>query len=597
MICKWTDDSRRFILEYFDAIHDSPSQIYHYALPFSPSNSWLRRCYSSELLQEVRVVKGLQAEWGTCSRTVTFDCTPQALTCWKDLVAVASDSNDIIILDLVTGTTTSVLSGHTACVRSLSFSSDGTLLVSGSHDQTAKLWDIQTGGVVKTFYGHSSWVHSVSISPDCTTIASGSNDETIRLWNTQTGECYCITNGHTSCVTSISFSPTNSQLLTSGSSDGTIQQWDTNGHQVRSAFKGEGFTFSLDGTCLVSWRRGVAVIQSSDSGVVLTRLHAPSKNLLCCCFSPDRKLVAGAVHRTIYVWNIINSDPHLIETFIGHTQHITSLAFSSSLISSSFDGSIKFWQMGLITADPLPTPPASAAIRSVSLHINSGIAISSDLAGVVRTWDITTGRCKASFQTPPYDFSQRDAQLVDGRLISVWHVPGKIHIWDTEKKSRLQTVDAPGEYWRLRISGDGTKIFLLGDQFVRAWSIWTGEVVGEAQFESEPPLGPPIVDGSKIWVHFKDSQTKGWDFGGPGPTPIPLSSTSPDRPRLDFFRSPKPEGTGVPRIWDRVTGKDLLRLPGRHAKFTKIQLDGHYIVAGYHSGELLILDFHQMISQ
>jgi len=60
-------------------------------------------------------------------------------------------------------------------------------------------------------------------------------------------------------------------------------------------------------------------------------------------------------------------------------------------------------------------------------------------------------------------FSQMDAQLADGRLISVWHVPQKIHIWNTEKQSLLQTVDVTGKYWKLRISGDGTKIFLLGD--------------------------------------------------------------------------------------------------------------------------------------
>ena len=601
MTCKWTDDSRRFVLEYFDVIHNSPSLIYHYALPFSPSKSWLRRYYGSELLQEVKVVKGLQAEWGTCSRTVTLDCIPEALVCWRGLVAVALDSNDIIILDLSTGTTTSVLSGHTACVRSLCFSSDGTLLVSGSHDKTAKLWDIQTGGVAKTFCGHSGWIRSISISPDCTIIASGSTDETIRLWDTQTGECYCVISGHTNCVISISFSPTNSKLLTSGSYDGTIQQWDTNGHKVGPAFEGEGFTFSWDGTWLVSWKRGVAVIWSSGSGVVFTKLYSPNKDFRYCCFSPDAKLIAGAINYTIYVWNITSSDPHLVETFIGHTQPITSLVFSFSLISSSCDRSIKFWQvgtssMGQLSTNPTLIPPTPASIHSVSLQIKEGIAISSDSAGVVRTWDITTGLCKASFQTLPYNFTQRDAQLVDGRLISVWHVPGKIHIWDVEKESLLQTVNAPGKYWRIRMSGDGTKIFLQGDQFIQAWSVWTGEVLGEVKFEGELLLDPPVVDGSKIWVHFNNSQTKGWDFGVPGPTPTPLSNTSPDMPHLDFVRSTGLENTFV-RIWDTVTGKDLLQLPGRHAKFTTIQLYGCYLVAGYYSGELLILDFHQLIPQ
>ena len=31
--CKWTDDSQRFLLEHFDAIYNSPPQIYHSAHP------------------------------------------------------------------------------------------------------------------------------------------------------------------------------------------------------------------------------------------------------------------------------------------------------------------------------------------------------------------------------------------------------------------------------------------------------------------------------------------------------------------------------------------------------------------------------------
>jgi len=74
--CKWANDGCRLLLEYFDAIHDSPSQIYHSALPFSPSSSQLRKYYATELSQEVEVVKGLPVEWGMCSRTVALDDRP-----------------------------------------------------------------------------------------------------------------------------------------------------------------------------------------------------------------------------------------------------------------------------------------------------------------------------------------------------------------------------------------------------------------------------------------------------------------------------------------------------------------------------------------
>ena len=115
MICKWADDSQRFILEHFDMIHESPSMIYYSALPLSPP-SWLQEVYSPVLSQEVKVVKGLQTEWGACSHTVFFDSTLYALACWKDLIAVGSQSGNITILNAITGISMSVLSSHTKMV-------------------------------------------------------------------------------------------------------------------------------------------------------------------------------------------------------------------------------------------------------------------------------------------------------------------------------------------------------------------------------------------------------------------------------------------------------------------------------------------------
>ena len=221
-------------MEYIDTIRDSPSEIYHCALPFSPSKSWLHEYYGSELLLEVKVVTGLKTQWGECSRTVSFSDTPGALAYWKDLIAVGFDSGDIIILDAITGVQRSIFSGHVYWVGSLTFSLDGRFLVSGSDDTTVILWDIQTSGVVRSFVGHTNWVRSVSISPDCTIIASGSLDHTIHLWDAQTGECHCVIDGHNKHVSSVSFLHTNPKLLLSASYDGTIRQWDVDGHQIGS---------------------------------------------------------------------------------------------------------------------------------------------------------------------------------------------------------------------------------------------------------------------------------------------------------------------------------------------------------------------------
>ena len=137
--CKWTSDSRRVISEHFDAIKNSPSHIYYNALPFSPSSSWLHLYYTAESLQTVKVVKGLPAEWGMCFRTVLLDNCPLALACWKDTIAIGSQSPNIIIFDAITGSQVAILSGHTDQVNSLAFSPDGMIFVSGGDDTTVKI--------------------------------------------------------------------------------------------------------------------------------------------------------------------------------------------------------------------------------------------------------------------------------------------------------------------------------------------------------------------------------------------------------------------------------------------------------------------------
>jgi len=49
------------------------------------------------------------------------------------------------------------------------------------------------------------------------------------------------------------------------------------------------------------------------------------------------------------------------------------------------------------------------------------------------------------------------------------------------------------------------------------------------------------------------------------------------------------------RIEDVAAGKEVFQLAGRYAKPSVTQWDGQYLVAGYDSGEVLILDFSYTI--
>ena len=511
-------------------------------------------------------------------------------------MVVGLQSGDIIILNGITGSPTAVLSEHTDQVNCLTFSLDGILLVSGSDDTIVKLWDVQTGGVINTFHGHTNEVWSVSISADCTMIASGSKDETVCLWDIQTRKCHQIIKQQTG-VHHVIFSPINPQHLMF-ISDGKFWQWDINGYQIGPPYGGSCVAFSSDGTWFISHQGEVVVVQKCNSQIIMAKFHIIMGNTYCFCFSPNNRLIAVAVDSNIYIWDITDSDPFIIETFVGHTDYITSLVFSStsSLISSSFDRSTRFWQISTSPTDLTMTdlksiPLSSSQIKSITLQAKDHIAISRDADGVVRIWDISTGLCKASFQTPPKDYHNSDVRLVDSALIFVWQVDHKVYIWDVEKEELIQIVDIPkNDVKVVRISGDGSKVFTLHFASIRAWSIQTGEAMGEVGLKYSRLQRILTVDGSRVWVHSPVLELQGWDFGISGSSPVQLSNMS----------SPHLNGTKLwdiyqSRIKDIVTGKVGFQLGERFAEPIASQWDGQYLVASYKSGEVLILDFNHTL--
>ena len=64
----------------------------------------------------------------------------------------------------------------------VAFAPDGTMLASGSSDNTVVLWDVASRKRLDILTGHTDWVHSVAFAPDGTMLASGAEDGMVLLW-------------------------------------------------------------------------------------------------------------------------------------------------------------------------------------------------------------------------------------------------------------------------------------------------------------------------------------------------------------------------------------------------------------------------------
>lgn len=98
---------------------------------------------------------------------------------------------------------------HSGDIYSLNygFTKTNNYLISGSADNTAKIWDLKTGDEVKTLTGHTWKVNSAELSKDLKFAITGSNDGTCRLWEVETGKALAVLQGKGTVVRGAALSP------------------------------------------------------------------------------------------------------------------------------------------------------------------------------------------------------------------------------------------------------------------------------------------------------------------------------------------------------------------------------------------------------
>ena len=71
---------------------------------------------------------------------------------------------------------------------SISFSPDGSRIVTASRDNTARIWDAKTAKEIAVLRGHEGQVTSAAFSPDGSRIVTASDDKTARIWDAKTAQ-------------------------------------------------------------------------------------------------------------------------------------------------------------------------------------------------------------------------------------------------------------------------------------------------------------------------------------------------------------------------------------------------------------------------
>ncbi len=233
------------------------------------------------------------------------------------------------------------LMGHTSQVQSIVFAPDSHTLISGSLDNTIRLWDVESGATLHTVdVGEPVW--SIALSPDGHLLASASKDKTIRLWDPASGNTRGTikTDG---TIWAVAFSGDGRSLVSGGD---TINVWDVQKMQLMGTLNGSrasSVAISPDGRTLATGSDTIA-LWDMNSSARLFSLGGPSRTIRCVAFSPDGRMVVSGDGDTVRLWDVKSGQ--LVQTLTGHTEIVRCVAYSPdgrTLASGGWDNKIRLW--------------------------------------------------------------------------------------------------------------------------------------------------------------------------------------------------------------------------------------------------------------
>lgn len=272
-------------------------------LAFSPDNRTLASSGEDHLVRIWDMASG------TCHRILGKFQRPIWAIAWHgDRLAVGNGAV-IWLYDTLSWHHITTLTGHTGFVMRLAFSPDGRQLVSGSDDNTVRLWDVPTSQPSRMLTGHTEWLWDVAFSPEGQLVASCGLDRTIRLWRVRDGLCLRVLTDHTDIIHSVAFNPAGDRLV-SASSDRTVRLWNLHtgecqrvltGHEDQAVTAG----FSASGQRVVSCGLDQTVrLWDADTGVNLQVMPDHQAIIWVGASSSDYRLFATAcLNETIRVWD------------------------------------------------------------------------------------------------------------------------------------------------------------------------------------------------------------------------------------------------------------------------------------------------------
>ncbi|KAE8155199.1 quinon protein alcohol dehydrogenase-like superfamily [Aspergillus avenaceus] len=554
-------DAMRFLLRHSYTLENWPLQVYSSAVIFSPATSFVRRHYLHQLYKWL--IRPPRTEHGWSSPIMTL----RGHEGMVNTVAISPDGGTIVsgsidqtikMWDFATGNcekNISQKSRSSGKVTAVTFSKDGKQFASASTDGYITFWDSNTGDIHRAIDCRGIHIRTMALTFDGKNILTGDRD--IRKWNAMIGVPMEILDYHEDWIQAVAVSNDNKRVV-SGSGDGIIKLWDASRRDDREnpmtlrghSSKLNAVAFSPNGDFVISGSTDkTSIIWDAITGSPVKTMKAQGSpnahfnEVNTVCVLPNGEyIITGSSDKTIKVWDTTAGE---LQTILAdHTDSVCELAFSTDskyIISGSADSTIKVWGVRPLDPENVLTDHSSW-VNAVTFSSDGQKVASGSFDNTIKVWDFKTGDLEMTLfghtkQILLVAFSANGSQIASA------DADATIKLWDIATGKLVRTMYHSDRIQSLAISPNGDHIVSGAlDGSIKLWNC-SEDIFLQQPWRPRPVIATAVVfspDGTRIASGCSDGTVKIWNVLTGVPV-VTLSSHSKEVKAVAFT----PDGKNI----------------------------------------------------